>query len=183
MGLMSQLTAIVLAAGQGKRMKSALPKVLHPIAGRPLLHFSVAAALQAGAERARLVVSPAGQQAVRTKLEEAFDPARLEFATQEQPLGTGHAVRVGVEGLDSDRVLILYGDTPLLEARDLAALVDTLDEDDNPELALLTCELRDATGYGRILRDAQGRVVEVREHRDLENEQQRAIREVNSGGH
>jgi bifunctional UDP-N-acetylglucosamine pyrophosphorylase/glucosamine-1-phosphate N-acetyltransferase len=178
---MTQVDAIVLAAGEGKRMKSELPKVLHCIAGRPLIHYPVAAALEAGADRVVVVASPGSCDVLRDALTDAFGTTRITLAIQQPPLGTGDAARVGLRHVDSDRVLILYGDTPLLCAEDLRALVQALDEDASCELAFLSCVLQDPTGYGRVVRDAQQRVVEVREDCDLENDAQRGIVEVNAG--
>ena len=113
---MRELTAIVLAAGQGTRMKSAVPKVLHSLAGRPLLHYPVAAAVEAGATRVVVVVSPGFCDAVHQALASAFGESKIALAVQDPPLGTGDAARVGLEEVGSERVLILYGDTPLLLA-------------------------------------------------------------------
>ena len=177
---MSKLTAVVLAAGQGTRMKSAVPKVLHPIAGRPLLHYSVAAALEVGAEHAVVVVSPANRQAVADVLACAFGDSRISLVVQDPPRGTGDAARFGLDVVGSGLVLVLYGDTPLLAAGDLAALVAAY-RSQSPDVALLSCNLDDPSGYGRVLRGSRGEVLEVREDRDLESDGQRAVREVNAG--
>ena len=178
---MSELYAIVLAAGHGKRMKSALPKVLHPVAGRPIVHFPIAAALTAGAIRAVVVVGHERER-VMPYLARSFGD-RVVVAIQHEQNGTGHAAAQALPALPqrAERVLILCGDTPLLESRDLLALADALDKTPDAPLAMLTCTVDDPTGYGRILRNGEGRVVEIREHRDLENDDQRAIREVNPG--
>ena len=178
---MSDLYAVVLAAGHGKRMMSALPKVMHPIAGRPLVHYPIAAALEAGARRAVVVVGHERER-VTPYLARTFGD-RISIALQEQQNGTGHATQQALPALpaDVDRVLILCGDTPLLLADELGALARALDDDDDCSLAMLTCRIDDAAGYGRILRDDRGKVVGIREHRDLRTEQERAIREVNPG--
>lgn len=178
---MNDLAAIVLAAGQGTRMKSALPKVLHPLAGRPLVHYVVRAALDAGASEVVVVVGH-GSDAVRAYLAEAFGD-RVKTALQAEQRGTGHAALVGLPALSPDAAttFLLYGDTPLLERDDLSALAGALDRHDGAELALLTCEVPDPTGYGRVIRDDRGRVVAIREHRDLHGERERAIREINPG--
>ncbi len=178
--LMSKLTAVVLAAGQGTRMKSTVPKVLHPIAGRPLLYYSVAAALQVGAEHAVVVVSPANREAVAGGLGHAFGAERISLVVQDPPRGTGDAARVGLEAIDSGAVLVLYGDTPLLATGDLTSLIDAFCSQ-TPDVALLGCSLDNPSGYGRILRGPRGEVLEVREDRDLESDEQRAVREVNAG--
>src|SRR5262245_54456800 len=119
----SSLTALVLAAGQGTRMKSALPKVLHPIAGRPMLYYAVRAAFEAGAEHAVIVTS--GRSEIETELGRHFPAERLSFAVQAEARGTGDAARIGLEKVKSERVLIVCGDTPLLHAADLKKLVDS----------------------------------------------------------
>jgi bifunctional UDP-N-acetylglucosamine pyrophosphorylase/glucosamine-1-phosphate N-acetyltransferase len=176
---MSELSAIILAAGQGKRMKSALPKVLHPIAGRPLVHYPVKAAVEAGAGRIVIVASPETREPLERDLIKSFGAERIRLTVQSPPRGTGDAARVGLDAVESDRVMILCGDTPLLRVEDLASLTGALDR--GALLALLTCKLADPTGYGRVLRDSQGRVLEIREHRDLDNDAQRAVNEVNAG--
>jgi bifunctional UDP-N-acetylglucosamine pyrophosphorylase/glucosamine-1-phosphate N-acetyltransferase len=173
---MSDLAAIVLAAGQGTRMKSAHPKVLFTIAGRPLVYYAVAAAIEAGAQRVVVVASPGAADALGDELVSRFGADRMALAVQDPPRGTGDAARVGLAGVQADRVLIVYGDTPLLVAEELRSLVGH-----QTDLALLTCDLDDPTGYGRILRDASGNVIEVREHRDLTTDAQRSVKEVNAG--
>jgi bifunctional UDP-N-acetylglucosamine pyrophosphorylase / glucosamine-1-phosphate N-acetyltransferase len=164
-------TAVVLAAGQGTRMKSALPKVLHPIAGRPLVHYVVRAALAAGANDVVVVVGH-GAEAVEASLTTAFGD-RLRTVTQQERRGTGHAalVALGAVRPETTSVLVLCGDTPLLEADDLAQLLRQLEAHPQAPLAMLTCTLSDPTGYGRVLRDRSGRIVGVREQRDASGEE------------
>ncbi len=176
----SDITAIVLAAGHGTRMKSSLNKVLHPIAGRPLVFYPVQAALEAGASKVVVVVGPTTQQDIEGYLRSAFGAERIRCVVQDPPRGTGDAARVGMAEVASERVLIFYGDTPLIRAEDLRAVVAALDTS-GTALALLTCQLDEPTGYGRVLRDAQGQVLEIREQRDLRSDEERAIREVNPG--
>lgn len=175
---MSRLTAVILAAGLGTRMKSALPKVLHPIAGRPLLHYAVRAAFEAGVDRALVVTS--GHEQIEQLLSQEFGE-RVSAVVQNPPRGTGDAARIGIEQVDSERVLILCGDTPLVRAEELASLVSALDQPGAGELSLMTCALDDPHGYGRVLRDAAGLVTELREQRDLTSPEQHAVREVNAG--
>lgn len=178
---MSELYGIVLAAGHGKRMKSSLPKVMHPVTGRPLVYYPITAALAAGAHRAVVVVGHEREQ-VMPYLARAFGD-RVLVAIQHEQNGTGHAAAQALPVLPqrAHRVLILCGDTPLLSADDLRALVRALDSHPDAPVAMLTCTVDDPTGYGRILRDQDGRIREIREHKDLENDAQRAIREVNPG--
>ncbi|HXK16955.1 MAG TPA: bifunctional UDP-N-acetylglucosamine diphosphorylase/glucosamine-1-phosphate N-acetyltransferase GlmU [Polyangiaceae bacterium] len=172
------LSAIVLAAGKGTRMKSQLPKVLHPLCGRPLLEYPVAAAFEAGAEQ--VVVVTSGQPEITQALEARYGKERISVVVQEPPRGTGDAVRVGLAAVKHPRTLILYGDTPLLRAQDLGGLLAALDVP-GQALAILTATPELPFGYGRVLRDSSGAVAEVREQRDLQTEQEHATREVNAG--
>jgi bifunctional UDP-N-acetylglucosamine pyrophosphorylase/glucosamine-1-phosphate N-acetyltransferase len=177
---MLKLAAIVLAAGQGTRMKSPLPKMLHLLAGRPLIYYAVRAALEAGASDVVVVVGHGGDQ-VQSYLADTFGRA-VRTAHQAEQRGTGHAALMALPALeDVDSTLVLYGDAPLMEVSDLRALADALEGHPEAPLALLTCVLDDPTGYGRVLRDAKGRVVGIREQRDLRNEKERAMNEVNPG--
>jgi bifunctional UDP-N-acetylglucosamine pyrophosphorylase/glucosamine-1-phosphate N-acetyltransferase len=162
-------------------MRSQQSKVLHSLAGRPLLHYPVLAAARAGAGQIIVVASPGNLEGVTRCLGELAD-IDTTIVVQQEPRGTGDAVRAALDVLASSHVLILYGDVPLLEAQDVEPLIQLFASgaSDSP-LALLTCELDDATGYGRILRDGDGAVIGVREQRDLASDQERAIREVNSG--
>jgi bifunctional UDP-N-acetylglucosamine pyrophosphorylase/glucosamine-1-phosphate N-acetyltransferase len=178
---METTCAIVLAAGQGTRMKSATPKVLHPLCGLPIVHFGVRAALDAGCKEVIVVVGHGGAH-VTEYLRKAFAGQPVRAVVQESQRGTGDAARVGVAAVTptTARVLILYGDVPLVRAEDLRAVAGPLDDERSPALALATCVVDDPTGYGRVLRTA-GRVVEVREQRDLQTDAQRAVREINAG--
>ncbi|MFC5303116.1 bifunctional UDP-N-acetylglucosamine diphosphorylase/glucosamine-1-phosphate N-acetyltransferase GlmU [Azospira restricta] len=166
------LNVVILAAGQGKRMHSNLPKVLHPVAGKPLLRHVIdtARALQPAA---LCIVYGHGGDAVRA----ALPDADLGWALQSPQLGTGHAVQQALPQLGGDGVtLVLYGDVPLTQAETLRRLLHAARDG----LAVLTVELADPTGYGRIVRDAGGRVVRIVEQKDATPEE-RAIREVNTG--
>ncbi len=163
---------VILAAGQGTRMRSNLPKVLHPLAGRPLLAHVVDTA-KSLRPRAIHVVYGHGGDAVR----ETLAHAPVHWVEQAEQLGTGHAVAQALPQIpDADRVLILYGDVPLIEAATLRRLADAAADG----LALLTAELDDPSGYGRILRDGRGDITGIVEHRDAD-EIRRRINEINTG--
>jgi bifunctional UDP-N-acetylglucosamine pyrophosphorylase / glucosamine-1-phosphate N-acetyltransferase len=175
---MSSLSAVVLAAGLGTRMKSQLPKVLHPIAGRPLVHYAVRAAFDAGVARVFVVTS--GQREIEEALAKEFGD-RIVTVVQNPARGTGDAARIGIAEVSTERVLILCGDTPLVDAAELAKLVLALDRPGAGELSFLTCALADPSGYGRVLRNSSGAVTAIREQRDLQSPAEHAITEVNSG--
>ena len=178
---METTTAIVLAAGQGTRMKSSLPKVMHTVAGLPIVHYVVQAALDAGCGAVVVVVGH-GREHVEAHLRHAFPHDRVRTALQAQQRGTGDAARIGLEGVGpkAARVMIINGDVPLLTGTDLRAVAAPLDGPGvAATLSFATCVLEDPTGYGRILRD--GKVVTIREHRDLRNDEELAVHEINAG--
>ncbi|MGB5547598.1 MAG: bifunctional UDP-N-acetylglucosamine diphosphorylase/glucosamine-1-phosphate N-acetyltransferase GlmU [Polyangiales bacterium] len=172
-------SAIILAAGEGTRMKSKRPKVLHEIAGRALLCWVVQAALDAGASRC-LVVIGHGRNDVERELLSRFGD-RVEMVLQPQQRGTGDAVRCAMESDSAltGRLLVLYGDCPLIPAALLRNLIDQ-SEQAGADLGLVTARLSDPTGYGRIVRNAAGRVQRIVEDRDCSSDQRR-IEEVNPG--
>jgi bifunctional UDP-N-acetylglucosamine pyrophosphorylase/glucosamine-1-phosphate N-acetyltransferase len=172
------LTAVVLAAGQGTRMRSRTPKVLHALAGRALFEYPVRAALSAGATR--VVVVTSGHPGIDELVRSRFAGADVTTVTQELPRGTGDAARIGLTRVESERVLVLCGDTPLVTERELLAIVDALDGARVP-LAFGSAALDLPSGYGRVLRDASGRVLEIREQRDLRGAAEEGVREVNAG--
>ncbi|UHD18824.1 bifunctional UDP-N-acetylglucosamine diphosphorylase/glucosamine-1-phosphate N-acetyltransferase GlmU [Thiocapsa bogorovii] len=168
-----RLGVVILAAGLGKRMRSALPKVLHPLAGKPLLAHVLSTARAIGAERIVTVYGHGGDE-VRTALADAG----CRWAEQAEQLGTGHAVIQAMsEVAEMDRVLILYGDVPLISAETLNRLLGVAADTD---LAILTADVPDPVGYGRILRDRRGRIVGIVEEKDATPEQ-RAVAEINTG--
>ena len=139
------LHVVILAAGEGKRMQSALPKVLQAIAGRPMLAHVIDAARALQPAGIHIVHGHGGEQ-VRAAFAAQAD---LHWAEQSAQLGTGHAVQQAMPGVSDDaRVLVLYGDVPLITAASLRVLLDA-----PGRLAVLAAELHDPTGYGRILRD------------------------------
>lgn len=166
------LEIVILAAGQGTRMRSALPKVLHPIAGNSMLGHVIHSARQLDPQRIHVVIGH-GADVVRERL--AADD--LNFVLQDKQLGTGHATAQAVPFITADTVLILYGDVPLIEVETLQRLLKQVVPG---QMGLLTVELDDPTGYGRIVRDADGKVMAIVEHKDA-SEAQRAITEGNTG--
>jgi bifunctional UDP-N-acetylglucosamine pyrophosphorylase/glucosamine-1-phosphate N-acetyltransferase len=178
---MNTTTAIVLAAGQGTRMKSALPKVMHAVSGLPILHYGVQAALDAGCDEVVVVVGH-GRQSVEDYLARTFPGDRVRTALQEQQRGTGDAARVGLAAVKrpSASILVMNGDVPLVRGDDLKRVLEPLDQAKAPTLAFAVCVVDDPTGYGRVVRK-DGKVVFIREHRDLRDEAERAVREINAG--
>ena len=166
---------VILAAGQGSRMQSALPKVLHPLAGRPMLTYLMDSAQQL----------LAGQSPVYVVVGENSDPIReqcsqypVRWFKQQQQLGTGHAVMQAAGACDSaDTVLVLYGDVPMTRVATLQALIQACS---GTSLALLTLDNPQPAGYGRIIRDDNGQIVSIVEDKDA-SAQQRAVTEINTG--
>ena len=170
---------IVLAAGEGTRMRSSTPKVLHELAGRSLVGHAVSAAAALRPEHLVLVLGH-GRDSVAEHLASLGVP--LAIAVQEQQRGTGHAVRCGLDALPTDfagTVLVTYADVPLLDAATLSAVL-AAHGSTGSAVTMLTAQLPDPTGYGRVLRDGSGGVTGVVEQRDA-TEEQLAITEVNSG--
>jgi len=166
------MNVVILAAGMGKRMQSALPKVLHPLAGKPLLSHVIDTARTLSPSRLCVIYGHGGD-AVPNSLQSAD----ISFAKQEPQLGTGHAVMQAVPHLDENEpTLVLYGDVPLTNAASLQRLVEIAGKN---KLAILTVEMPDPTGYGRIVRD-NGKIVRIVEQKDASAEE-RAIREINTG--
>jgi bifunctional UDP-N-acetylglucosamine pyrophosphorylase/glucosamine-1-phosphate N-acetyltransferase len=166
------LHVIILAAGEGKRMKSALPKVLQPIAGQPMLAHVIDAARALQPQGIHVVYGHGGEQ-----VQAVFaDQDGLQWAQQAQQLGTGHAVAQAMPHVpDAATVLVLYGDVPLTRAETLRRLLDA-----PGRLAVLVAEPEDPSGYGRIVRNAEGRVAAIVEHKDADEEIRR-IRTINTG--
>jgi bifunctional UDP-N-acetylglucosamine pyrophosphorylase/glucosamine-1-phosphate N-acetyltransferase len=175
------LAAVVLAAGEGTRMKSSVPKVLHPLCGRPMLLYVVEALEALELERIVVVVGHASEQVIKTLQRETEIP--LEFVEQRVQRGTGDAVSVGLtvfpDDLDEEGdIIVVPGDTPLLRAETLADLARAHDDSD-AAASVLTARLPDPTGYGRIVRGKDGRVEAIVDHWDA-TEEERAIDEVNT---
>lgn len=171
-------TVVVLAAGEGKRMKSSLPKVLHPLLGRTLLGHVLAAAGPLGADRTVVVVGHGADQ-VREHLTQVAPAATPVL--QERQLGTGHAVRIALDAVPdaTGTVVVINGDVPLLRPATVEALVEA-HEGAGAAATVLAAEVPDPTGLGRIVRDTQGQLEQIVEERDA-TPQQRALREINAG--
>ena len=166
------MNIVILAAGQGKRMHSNLPKVLHPLAGKALVSHVIDTA-RSLSPRSLCIVYGHGGDAVRS----ALAAPDLSWALQEPQLGTGHAVRQALPCLDGQgTTLVLYGDVPLIRAETLRRLVHAAADG----LAVLTVELADPQGYGRIVRNAAGQVVRIVEQKDATADEKK-IREINTG--
>jgi bifunctional UDP-N-acetylglucosamine pyrophosphorylase/glucosamine-1-phosphate N-acetyltransferase len=166
------LSVVILAAGQGTRMRSSLPKVMHCIAGLPMLEHVYNRSRDLKAKDIHVVYGHGGEH-----LREYCSDFKVNWVMQEKQLGTGHAVLQAAPHIADDHVvLVLYGDVPLIKTKTLEVLVSSVK---NNNVALLTVELDDPSGYGRIIRDGEN-VTAIVEHKDA-NEQQRKINEVNTG--
>ena len=167
------LDIVILAAGKGTRMRSDLPKVLHPIGGKAMVQHVVDSARAVGGEQLLLVVGHGAD-----KVEQQMAATDVKFVLQAEQLGTGHAVQQALPHLRQDAVvLILYGDVPLTRPETLKKLVAAVNE---KQMSLLTVNLPDPTGYGRIVRDDSGKVSAIVEHKDA-SDAQKTIREINTG--
>lgn len=167
------LNVIVLAAGKGKRMASNLPKVMHTLGGIPLLERVINTAKQLQPQHIHVVYGNGGG-----RVRDSFQHLQVEWIDQKEQLGTGHAVRQALPFLTDDtRVLVLYGDVPLVSVDTLQKLLNQTGED---EVGVLVAHVKDPTGLGRILRDKEGKIIEIVEHRDASDEQ-RCLQEINTG--
>jgi len=168
-----KLSIVILAAGQGKRMKSDLPKVLQPIAGRPMLQHVIDTARDLGGTSMHVVYGHGGEQVPK-----ALAGQQVSWVLQAEQLGTGHAVTQAIPAIsDDDLVLVLYGDVPLIRAETLRQLIAQAGE---KSIGVLSVLMDDPTGYGRVLRDNAGNVVRIVEHKDA-TAKERAVREINTG--
>lgn len=172
---MSDLLAVILAAGKGTRMKSTLPKVLHKIGGKPMVQHVLDAAHMAGAKK-KVVVVGFGAECVEAAL-----GAQTEFVVQAQQLGTGHAVMQAGELLQDfvGTVMVLCGDTPLLTGETLGKLFAE-HQAEGASATVLTAHMTDPTGYGRVIRDASGQVLKIVEQKDADS-RELAVNEINTG--
>jgi bifunctional UDP-N-acetylglucosamine pyrophosphorylase/glucosamine-1-phosphate N-acetyltransferase len=167
------LSVIILAAGQGTRMRSTLPKVLHPLGGFPLLQHVIRAAQQLEPSNIHVVYGHGGE-----RVREVLGHEAVNWVLQDQQLGTGHAVDQAMPSVsDNDTLLVLYGDVPLISAETLRPMLAAAE---NGGLSVLTATLDNPQGYGRIIRDADGRLAGIVEQKDA-SETQLEIREINTG--
>jgi bifunctional UDP-N-acetylglucosamine pyrophosphorylase/glucosamine-1-phosphate N-acetyltransferase len=167
------LGVLILAAGEGTRMRSCLPKVLHPLAGKPLLGHVIETARSITPDQITIVYGHGGDMVCKE-----LDSDDIHWVEQKERLGTGHAVLQALPHLERvDQVLILYGDVPLISGSTLVSLLSSLHLTD---LALLTVDLPDPTGYGRIVRDRDDRVLRIVEQKDA-SERELEICEINTG--
>ncbi|MBZ9558653.1 MULTISPECIES: bifunctional UDP-N-acetylglucosamine diphosphorylase/glucosamine-1-phosphate N-acetyltransferase GlmU [unclassified Modicisalibacter] len=166
------LDVVILAAGQGTRMRSRRPKVLHELAGRPMVRHVLDTAGELDTRRLHVVIGHGGDQ-----VREALGDTPADFVVQAEQKGTGHAVAQALDALGDGKVLILYGDVPLIRRETLAALLDRVDE---RRMALLTVTLENPAGYGRIKRDERGHAVAIVEHKDA-TPAERRVQECNTG--
>jgi len=175
------LAAIILAAGEGSRMRSERPKPLHRLCGRPMLMYVLDSLGSTGASRAAIVVGHKGDWVTKTMQEQGHDIA-IDFVEQRVQRGTGDATLVGLVGLGDDEddgdVLVLPGDAPLLRRETLSALVEH-HRAPGAAATVLTAVMDDATGYGRVIRSADGRVQRIVEHGDA-NPDELAVNEINT---
>lgn len=167
------LDILILAAGKGTRMRSDLPKVLHPVGGKALVQHVADTARKVGGEQLLIIVGHGAE-----KVEEKMAASDVKFVLQAQQLGTGHAVQQALPHLRNDAsVLILYGDVPLTKAETLQKLISKVSD---TQMGLLTVNMQNPTGYGRIVRDANNKVIAIVEHKDASDEQKK-ITEINTG--
>ena len=174
---MEGITTVILAAGKGTRMKSELVKVLHPILGLPMLYYPIELSLKGIKSEKTIVV--VGYQADQIK--ERLGNSKIQFALQKEQLGTGHAALQAIPFLKTHMgtVLILCGDVPLVKAYTLRAFINAYGKS-NATLSVLTTEVEDPFGYGRIIRSAEGWLEKIVEEKDASREEN-SIREINTG--
>lgn len=172
---MEQLKAIILAAGEGTRMKSKKPKVLHEIMHKPMVEYVIDTAKDCGAEAVCVVVGHKAEM-----VEEAIRREDVTFALQTERKGTGHAVKMAGDFIEENKdILILYGDTPLITGETLKKVIADHREKQNA-VTVVSALVEDPTGYGRIIRDGNGKFVKSVEHKDA-TEAERAVKEINTG--
>ena len=173
---MKKVKAVILAAGKGTRMKSELPKVIHKALGKPMVEYSIEAAVEAGADMSDVCLV-VGHKADMVK---DVVGEGVTYVLQEEQLGTGHAVKCAKEFIGTDGLtMVLCGDTPLITGATLKTLVDTHIAENNA-ITVLTAKVDDPTGYGRIIKDEDGNFIKIVEQKDASEEEQK-VNEINSG--
>lgn len=173
---MKKVKAVILAAGKGTRMKSELPKVIHKALGKPMVEYSIEAAVEAGADMSDVCLV-VGHKADMVK---DVVGEGVTYVLQEEQLGTGHAVKCAKEFIGTDGLtMVLCGDTPLITGATLKTLVDTHIAESNA-ITVLTAKVDDPTGYGRIIKDEDGNFIKIVEQKDASEEEQK-VNEINSG--
>ena len=171
---MKDFTAVILAAGEGIRMKSDTPKVLHKICGQPMLSYVIGAARQAGAQKIVVIVGKGADL-----IKEAYANENVEFVLQKEQKGTGHALMQAEDAVkESSQIVVLYGDMPLVSSESIKGMI-RLHQEQNAVATVMTAKVQDPTGYGRIIRRGN-KVIDIREHRDASPEE-RMINEINAG--
>lgn len=173
---MKKVKAVILAAGKGTRMKSELPKVIHKALGKPMVEYSIEAAVEAGADMSDVCLV-VGHKADMVK---DVVGEGVTYVLQEEQLGTGHAVKCAKEFIGTDGLtMVLCGDTPLITGATLKTLVDTHIAENNA-ITVLTAKIDDPTGYGRIIKDEDGNFIKIVEQKDASEKEQK-VNEINSG--
>lgn len=172
---MKKYAAIIMAAGEGKRMNSPIPKTAHKVLGKPMINWVIEAASNSGAQEIITVIGFKGQE-----LRDMLGENLCKFAWQHEMKGTGHATMMAMPEVSDDAtdVMVLCGDNPLITADTLQKMMAVHDHDGN-SVTVLTAEVPDATGLGRIVRNSDGSFKEIREHKDADDEI-RKIREINA---
>jgi bifunctional UDP-N-acetylglucosamine pyrophosphorylase / glucosamine-1-phosphate N-acetyltransferase len=172
---MSQVTALILAAGEGKRMKSEKAKVIHRLCGRAMIEWVYEAARGAGIERCAAIVGHKADQIMECM------GNKVEYVLQENQLGTGHALQQAHHFFNSGEgtILVLYGDTPLISSKTITNAIEYMKQGEY-KAVVISADVQEPFGYGRIIRDAGGSFLKIVEQRDT-NEDEKAVREINSG--
>lgn len=171
---MSEINALILAAGKGTRMNSDLPKVVHKCMGQPMVHYVIEAARIAGCEDVCAIVG------YKADIVKAAIEDKVDYAVQDEQLGTGHAVKCALDYIGTcGSTIVLCGDTPLITGKTLKRLVNKHEQEKNG-VTVLSAILGDSTGYGRIIRDKEGEFVKIVEQKDATDEE-KAVKEINSG--
>ena len=172
---MNKLKVIILAAGEGKRMKSKLPKVLHKVCGKTMVEHVINTAEEAGADDICVVIGHGGDA-----VKESLEGRNVKFALQAEQLGTGHAVMQAGEFIEKDAdILVLYGDTPLITAETIKKLLDFHRTEKN-SISIISAMVDNPTGYGHIIRDENGAFLKNVEHKDAD-ENEKLVKEINTG--